>query len=65
MSHAADPFVPTAPTAFPRLDRLLAWITEVPAAASQPDVVTTHRHSSEAASISARTPVTVGGASCV
>ncbi len=33
MSHAADPLVPAVPAAFPRLDRLLAWITEVPAAA--------------------------------
>ncbi|HSW06759.1 TRAP transporter large permease subunit [Aquabacterium sp.] len=32
MSHAADPLATTSPAAFPRLDRLLAWITEVPAA---------------------------------
>ena len=38
---------------------------EVPAAASQPEVVTTQRHSSDAESIRARTPVTVGGASWV
>ncbi|MBL8350841.1 MAG: TRAP transporter large permease subunit [Burkholderiaceae bacterium] len=33
MSIAADPLVPAAPATFPRLDRLLAWITELPAAA--------------------------------
>ena len=33
MSHATDPLVPAPAVAFPRLDRLLAWITEPPAAA--------------------------------
>ncbi|HSI61202.1 MAG TPA: TRAP transporter large permease subunit [Ideonella sp.] len=33
MSYAADPPASAAPAAFPRLDRLLAWITELPAAA--------------------------------
>ena len=33
MSIAADPLVPVTPASFPRLDRLLAWITELPAAA--------------------------------
>lgn len=32
MSHTADSFVTPAPAAFPRLDRWLAWVTEVPAA---------------------------------